>query len=110
MKRANFLISEFSIVLGVYFITSIMFFAGCGKSTEATVDSGPFEEAVAKYLDEHNMALAIKAVKEGPLVDGDTATMTASLTHAELGGASVTWKFEFEKGADDGWKAVGHQN
>ena len=83
---------------------------GCGGPPEPAVASGPFEEAVAKYLDEHNMALAIKEVKAGPSVDGDTATMTVSLTHAELGGASVTWDFEFEKIEDGSWKAVGHQD
>ena len=83
---------------------------GCGGPGKAAVDSGPFEEAVAKYLEEHNMALVIKEVKVGPVVEGETGTMKASLTHAELGGAAVTWEFEFEKTGDGGWKAVGHRD
>jgi hypothetical protein len=83
---------------------------GCGGAAGPAVDSGPFEAAVVKYLDEHNMALAIKEVKAGPVVDGETATMTASLTHAELGGAAVTWDFEFEKAGEGGWKAVRHED
>ena len=83
---------------------------GCGGSVGAVVESGPFEKAVARYLEEHNMALAIKEVKEGPVVDGSSATMTVSLTHAELGGAAVTWEFEFEKSGNGAWKAVGHQD
>ena len=95
----------FAIVLASLFV----FVLGCGGAAGPAVDSGPFEEAVAKYLDEHNMLLAIKAVKAGPIVDGNTATMTTSLTHAELGGAAVTWDFEFEKGEDGTWKAVRHE-
>ena len=89
---------------------ALLTWTGCGKPKGPAVDSEPFEAAVAAYLDNHNMALAIKEVKAGPTVDGDKATMTASLTHAELGGASVTWEFEFEKGADGSWKAVRHQD
>ncbi len=94
------------IALGCLFVPLL----GCRGAAVPTVDSGPFEEAVVKYLDEHNMALAIKEVKAGPVVDGETATMTASLTHAELGGAAVTWDFEFEKAGDGGWKAVRHDD
>lgn len=94
-----------AMVLGCLFVSLL----GCGGTEGPAVDSGPFEAAVVKYLDEHNMALAIKEVKAGPVVDGETATMTASLTHAELGGAAVTWDFEFEKAGDGGWKAVRHE-
>ena len=84
--------------------------SGCGGADQPAVDTGPFEEAVGRYLEENNMALAIKEVKAGPVVEGARATMTASLTHAELGGPSVTWHFEFEKSEGGPWKAVGHHD
>lgn len=78
---------------------------GCGKP-EVTVDSAPFESAIATYLERNNMAMAVKEVKEGPTVSDRTATLVASLTHAELGGPSVTWKFSFEKTAEGTWEVV----
>lgn len=83
---------------------------GCGGTDQPAVDTQPFEEAVARYLEENNMALAIKEVKAGPVVEGARATMTASLTHAELGGPSVTWHFEFEKPKGLPWKVISHHN
>jgi len=82
---------------------------GCGEP-EPKVDSAPFEKAIAEYLERNNMAMALKTVKEGPTVSGDTATLVASLTHAELGGPAVTWEITFEKGPDGTWEAVGHEN
>ena len=82
--------------------------AGCGR-TEADVDSEPFESAIAEYLEKNNMALKVKEIKEGPTVTGGTATLTASLTHAELGGAAVTWTFRFEKSPEGAWIVVSHQ-
>ncbi len=96
--------------LGGLLVVLTVLLVGCGESPGPAVESAPFEEAVATYLDEHNMALAIKDVKEGPIVEGETATMTTSLTHAELGGAAVTWEFEFEQGGDGAWQAVSHQD
>jgi hypothetical protein len=55
------------------------------------------------------MAMALKEIKEGPTVEGTTATLTASLTHATLGGPAVTWQFRFEQSADGTWKAVSHK-
>jgi len=55
------------------------------------------------------MAMALTEIKEGPDVQDRTATLTASLTHATLGGPAVTWQFRFEKNADGSWKAVGHK-
>ena len=92
--------------LAVLFFCALL---GCGEP-EVTVDPTPFKSAIATYLDRGNMALAVKEVKEGPTVDGDTATLTASLTHAELGGPSVTWEFRFEKNADGSWKVVSHED
>jgi len=83
--------------------------AGCGKS-ESTVDSAPFESAIATYLDRNNMGMAVKEVKEGPTVTGDTATLVASLTRADVGGPSVTWTFHFEKQHDGSWQAVRHED
>ncbi|HUT91946.1 MAG TPA: hypothetical protein VMY37_20795 [Thermoguttaceae bacterium] len=82
---------------------------GCGEP-ESTVDSAPFESAIAKYLDQNNMGMAVKEVKEGPTVTGETATLVASLTRADVGGPSVTWTFRFEKNPDGTWKAVSHED
>jgi len=79
--------------------------SSCGEQ-RVTVDPAPFESAIAKYLERNNMAMAVKEIKEGPTVSDQTATLTASLTHAELGGPSVTWKFGFEKTADGTWEVV----
>ncbi|NLS91306.1 MAG: hypothetical protein GXX96_03860 [Planctomycetaceae bacterium] len=91
-------------------LTLAILIAGCGKSPEPAVDTVPFEQAVEQYLAAHNMALAIKDIKEGPTVEGTKATMIVSLTHSELGGASVTWDFQFEKDPDGTWKAVSHRD
>jgi len=82
---------------------------GCGRKVAAPVDPGPFKKAIADYLEKNNMAMALKEIKEGPAVQEKTATLTASLTHAALGGPAVTWQFRFEKSADGSWKAVGHE-
>jgi len=93
-----------AIMLGVLALA-----VGCGHKEAASADPGPFKKAIAEYLERNNMAMALKEVKEGPTVQGKTATLTASLTHATLSGPAVTWQFRFEKGADGSWKAVGHK-
>jgi hypothetical protein len=82
---------------------------GCGKSAVPSVDPQPFEAAVGRYLDQHNMAMALKDIKAGPTIEGRTATLTASLHHATMRGPAVTWTFRFEQDADGTWKAVSHQ-
>ena len=83
--------------------------AGCDKSATPIVGSQPFEAAVARYLDQNNMGVALKDIKAGPTVEGQTATLTASLHHATMGGPAVTWTFRFEQDADGTWKAVSHK-
>ena len=85
--------------------------AGCGGSGEpsATEDPAPFLQAVEKYLDQNNMAMSVKKVKAGPTVDGNTATLTASLTRSEVGGPSVTWSFKFEKDSQGVWNTTGYE-
>jgi hypothetical protein len=82
--------------------------AGCGGKPASSVDPEPFKKAVATYLERGNMAMALKEIKSGPEITGATATMTASLTHAQMGGPSVTWTFTFEKNPDGTWKAAKH--
>ena len=82
---------------------------GCGQEA-ATVDAAPFRAAIEDYLRDSNMALAIKAIKQGPTVEGDTAQLSASLTHQELGGASVTWTFYFQKQPDGKWAVDRHED
>ena len=82
---------------------------GCSQESQ-TVDTAPFREAIKEYLQVGNMALAIKDIKQGPTVTGDSAQLSASLTHQELGGASVTWTFYFERQPDGSWSAVRHED
>ena len=82
---------------------------GCGKAKPPTADPQPFKAAIARYLDENNMAMALKEIREGPFVEGKTARLTASLTHATLGGPAVTWEFRFTQNPDGTWKAVSHK-
>ena len=82
---------------------------GCGKTHGTRADPEPFKKAIAEYLERNNMAMALKEIKEGPTIEGPTATLTASLTHATLGGPAVTWQIRFEQSADGAWKAVSHK-
>jgi hypothetical protein len=82
---------------------------GCGKSGSPIADSEPFKAAVAQYLDQNNMAMALKQIKAGPTIEGKTATLTASLQHATIPGPAVTWTFRFEQNADGSWNAVSHK-
>ncbi len=47
---------------------------GCSEPA-STVDPAPFEAAVADYLTKNDMALRLKAIRQGPTVDGGQATM-----------------------------------
>jgi len=82
---------------------------GCGKSESSTVDPQPFKAAVAQYLERNNMAMALKQIKAGPTIEGQTAALTASLQHATIPGPAVTWTFRFEQNADGSWNAVSHK-
>ena len=77
---------------------------GCG-TPDAFVDAAPFRQAIGEYLEGKNMAMALKEIKEGPVIDGDTARLTASLSHKDLGGPSVTWTFHFQR-QDGEWTVV----
>ncbi len=83
--------------------------AGCGTSRPPAVDRTPFEAAIAQYLERNNMAMALKEIKEGPTIQDNTATLTASLVHAQMGGPAVQWQFTFEKDAKGNWQATGHK-
>ena len=54
---------------------------GCGQKPPA-VEDAPFRAAVVEYLQNNNMALAIKEIKAAPTVEGGNARMSASLTGA----------------------------
>jgi hypothetical protein len=95
-----------AVLLGVVFLS---FMAGCGGTKGPPADPEPFKKAIAQYLERNNMAMALKEIKEGPTVQDSTATLTASLTHASLGGPAVTWQIRFEKDRDGSWKAVSHK-
>lgn len=82
---------------------------GCGEKS-APVDATPFRQPIDEYLRSHNMALAIKEIKAGPTISDDTAQLSASLTHEELGGPAVTWSFHFERQRDGEWAVVRHED
>jgi hypothetical protein len=96
--------SKFFLILSAILCT----LAGCGQAT-SQIDDAPFRQAIEVYLESNNMALAIKEVKQGPIVDGQTAQLQASMTHETLGGPSVTWTFYFEQTGDD-WRVTSHDD
>jgi hypothetical protein len=98
-----------SLCLALAGVMALLLALGCGKPQTAKAAPEPFKKAVAEYLERNNMAMALKEIKEGPAVQDNSATLTASLTHATLGGPAVTWQFRFEKNADGTWKAVSHK-
>jgi len=83
--------------------------SGCGGQA-APVDSAPFRQAIAEYLESKNMAMTLKEIKEGPVVDEDTARLTASLSHKDLGGPSVTWTFDFKRDQSGKWCVLRHED
>jgi hypothetical protein len=74
-----------------------------------SADPEPFKAAIAQYLEKNNMAMALKAIKAGPTVEGKSATLTASFQHATMPGAAVTWTLHFEQNADGTWNAVSRE-
>jgi hypothetical protein len=80
-------------------------FCGCGTPTPP-VDDAPFRAAIADYLKVNGMALKIKNIKEGPVIDGEQASLSASMTHEQLGGPSVTWTFQFTRQPAGGWRVT----
>ncbi len=83
---------------------------GCGDKS-APVDATPFRQPIDDYLRSNNMALVIKEIKAGPTIIFDMAQLSASLTHEQLGGPSVTWSFHFERRGQDGeWTVVRHED
>ena len=98
-----------SLSVAVAGVAALLLALGCGKAQTAKAAPEPFKKAIAEYLERNNMAMALKEIKEGPAVEDNTATLTASLTHATLGGPAVTWRFRIEKTTDGAWKAVSHK-
>jgi hypothetical protein len=43
------------------------------------------------------------------VIEGEQAAVSASLTHEQLGGPSVTWKFQFTKQSGD-WQVTAHED
>ncbi len=98
-----------SLYMGISLPALVLFAAGCGRAGP-TIDPAPMKAAIEQYLKQHNMQLRVKEVQDGPVVTGTQATMRVSLTHADLGGPSVVWEFEFEQDAGGKWRAVRHQD
>ncbi|MHB8865067.1 MAG: hypothetical protein ACYC6N_22020 [Pirellulaceae bacterium] len=98
-----------SLILFTLLAAMTMAFAGCRRS-EPAADPEPFRVAVEQYLQQHDMALRLKEIRKGPTVTGAAATMSVSLTHAELGGPSVVWEFQFERDARGEWRATSHRD
>jgi hypothetical protein len=104
MTSLNRLLRVFALLALLVYLSQ-----GCGKSQSPTVDPQPFKAAVAKYLEQNNMAMTLKDIKDGPTIEGKTATLTASLQHATVPGPAVTWVFRFAQHADGTWIAVSHK-
>jgi hypothetical protein len=97
------------LVLSFFLWLAAGTFSGCGKSQPA-IDPAPMKVAIEQYLRQNNMQLRIKDIEQGPVVSGTKATMHVSLTHAELGGPSVVWEFEFEQEPGGTWRVLRHKN
>ncbi len=82
---------------------------GCGAPA-VTVEDAPFREAIGRYLQANNMALKIKEIKQGPIIEGEAAELKAAMTHEQLGGPSVTWQFQFAKQPDGSWQVTSHKD
>jgi len=95
-------------VSAIFAVVTIVGLPGCGDQS-SPVDATPFLQAIDEYPERSNMAMAIKQIKEGPVLDGDTAHLTASLTHKDLGGPAVTWTFYFDRKQDGKWSVVKHE-
>src|SRR5262245_26583963 len=93
-----------------WLLLMLMALIGCGGGGTAIVDDAPLREAIGRYLQSRNMAMKIKEIKQGPAIDGNTATLTASMVHEQLGGPSVTWEFQFAKQADGSWQVTQHKD
>jgi hypothetical protein len=91
----------------ILLVTSLL--VGCSRPA-APVDETPFREAIGQYLQSNSMAMKIKEIKQGPVVEGDSASLQASMTHEKLGGPSVTWHFQFTRGADGSWQVIRHED
>jgi hypothetical protein len=85
--------------------------SGCAKAKSGgdATDLAAFKKAIAEYLERNNMAMALKEVKEGPVIKEKAATLTASLVHATMGGPAVTWQFTLEKDPQGTWKVLSHR-
>ena len=82
---------------------------GCGTPPAppaSQVDDAPLREAVRQYLVANNMGMEIKEIKVAPAFQGETATMTASMTREQVAGPSVTWEFHFAKQPNGSWKVT----
>jgi hypothetical protein len=101
--------SVFSCVPFRCLVLGISILLGCSRPA-STVDDRPFREAIGQYLQANNMAMRIKEIKQGPVIDGENATLQASMTHEKLGGPSVTWDFRFAKSSNGSWEVTRHEH
>ena len=73
----------------IFTVVTIASLPGCGDQP-SQVDTATFLQAIDDYLDSSNMGMAIRQIKEGPVLDGDTTYLTASLSRKNVGGPAVT--------------------
>ena len=102
----NETLSHFAAV--AFTVMTVVGLSGCGDQP-SPVDTAPFLQAIDGYLDSNNMGMAIKEIKEGPVLDGDTAHLTASLSRKDVGGPAVTWTFHFSRQPDGKWSVIKHE-
>jgi hypothetical protein len=95
-------------VAAIFKVVTIVGLPGCGDQS-SPVDATPFLQAIDEYLERSNMGMAVKEIKEGPVLDGDAAHLTASLSRKDVGGPAVTWTFHFNRQQDGKWSVVKHE-
>ena len=81
--------------------------ASCEKSDVDPALSAPFQAPIEEYFRNNSYGMAISRFKAVG-IEGDQASITASLHAADAPQVHVTWKFEVEK-RDGNWFVVRHQ-
>jgi hypothetical protein len=89
-------------------LSAVVLLAGCGGGG-SDVDLTVFEGPINSYLDNGNMDMKVKSVKEAAVTD-KTAKVKASLVLKEEDTASlaVRWTFDCEQDDKGAWKVVSH--
>jgi hypothetical protein len=84
-----------------------MMLTGCGSDESAvTADTGPFEAAIAQYLQAKSMGMAVAEFRSLE-VEGDTARAVCRMQEKSgMHNVKVTWRFTFARSPQGGWEVT----